>query len=147
MKWKAFFIIFKALSMKQIRKNFFGRWESEFFNIRYTNYIFILFELAELLSKFRYYFNTCHPNISFSFEQEKKGKSSFLDIKVSQEKEKTVTTVYTKPTLVVCTPILKVSCQQYRNLVWFTLWLLVVSIFVLSGHIYKKNLVFWKKAF
>ena len=36
--------------------------------------------------------------ISFTFEQEKNGKLSFLDIEVSREKGKFVTTVYRKPT-------------------------------------------------
>ena len=36
--------------------------------------------------------------MSFSFEQEKNGKLSFLDIEVSQEKGKFVMTVYRKPT-------------------------------------------------
>ena len=40
----------------------------------YVDDIFVLFESAEHLSKFRNYFNTCHPNMSFSFEQEKKWK-------------------------------------------------------------------------
>ena len=45
------------------------------------------------ISKSRDYFNTCHPNMSFSFEQEKNGKLSFLDVEVSREKGKFVTTV------------------------------------------------------
>ena len=65
---------------------------------RYVDDIFVLFESAEHLSKFRNYFNTCHPNMSFSFEQEKNGKLSFLDIEVSREKENFETTVYRKPT-------------------------------------------------
>ena len=65
---------------------------------RYVDDIFVLFESAEHLSKFHDYFNTCHPNMSFSFEQEKNGKLSFLDVEVSQEKGKFVTTVYRKPT-------------------------------------------------
>ena len=36
-------------------------------------------------------FNTCHPNISFSSEQEKNRKLSFLDVEVSREKGKFVT--------------------------------------------------------
>ena len=36
-------------------------------------------------------------NMSFSFEQKKNGKLSLLDIKVSREKGKFVTTVYRKP--------------------------------------------------
>ena len=45
------------------------------------------------------------------------------------------------------TPILKVSCQQYSNLVWFILWLIVVSKFVLIGWSFTKNLVFWNNFF
>ena len=110
---------------------------------RYVDDIFVLFESAEHLSKFRNYFNTCHPNMSFSFEQEKNGKLSFLDIEVSWEKGKFVTTVYRKPTfLVVCTPILKVFYLQYTNLVWFILLFIVVSKFVLTGPKFMKNLFF-----
>ena len=65
---------------------------------RYVDDIFVLFESAEHLSKYRDYFNTRHPNMSFSFEQEKNGKLSFLDVEVSREKGKFVTTVYRKPT-------------------------------------------------
>ena len=86
---------------------------------RYVDDIFALFESPEHLSKFCNYFNTCHPNMSFSFEQEKNGKLSFLDIEVSRERVKFVSTVIGRLLLVVCTPILKVSCLQYTNLVWF----------------------------
>ena len=65
---------------------------------RYVDDIFVLFESVEHLSKFRDYFNTCHPNMSFYFEQEKNGKLSFLNIEMSWEKRKFVTTVYRKPT-------------------------------------------------
>ena len=60
---------------------------------RYVDDIFVLFESAEHLSKFRDYFNTCHLSTSSSFEQEKNGKLSFLDVEVSREKGKFVTTV------------------------------------------------------
>ena len=53
---------------------------------RYVDDIFVLFESAEHLSKFRDYFNTRHPNMSFSFEQEKNGKLSFFNVEVSREK-------------------------------------------------------------
>ena len=65
---------------------------------RYVDDICILCKSAERLSKFHDYYNTCHPNMSFSFEQEKNGKLSFLDIEVSRDKVKFVTTVYRKPT-------------------------------------------------
>ena len=35
---------------------------------RYVDNIFVLFESTEHLSKFRNYLNTCHSNMSFSFE-------------------------------------------------------------------------------
>ena len=47
---------------------------------RYVDDIFVLFESAEHLSKFHAYLNTCHPNMSFSFEQEINDKLSFLDV-------------------------------------------------------------------
>ena len=60
--------------------------------------IFVLFESAEHLSKFHAYLNTCHPNMSFSFEQEINDKLPFLDVEVSRQQGKFVTTVYRKPT-------------------------------------------------
>ena len=65
---------------------------------RYVDDIFILFESAENLSKFQTYLNTCHPNMSFSFEEETNGKLAFLDVEVSQQQGQFVTTVYRKPT-------------------------------------------------
>ena len=50
---------------------------------RYVDDIFVLFESAEHLSKFHAYLNTCHPNMSFSFEQETNGKLAFLNVEVS----------------------------------------------------------------
>ena len=47
---------------------------------RYVDDIFVLFESAEHLSKFHAYLNTCHPNMSFSFEQEINDKLSFRGI-------------------------------------------------------------------
>ena len=55
------------------------------FYIRYFQDIFVLFESAEHLSKFYAYFNTRHPNMSFSFEQEVNGKLLFRDVEVSQQ--------------------------------------------------------------
>ena len=66
---------------------------------RYVDHIFVLFKSTDLLEKFRNYFNTCHPNISFSSEKEKNGKMSFLDVEISRETGKFVTTVYLKPNL------------------------------------------------
>ena len=119
----------------------------EFKPVCYRRYvdIFILIESAEHLSKFRDYFNTCNPDMSFSFEQEKNGKFSFLDVEVSRGKVKFVATVYRSLLLVVNASFLNNYCQQYTHFVWFMLLLIVVSKFVLIGQSFMKNLVFWKK--
>ena len=67
---------------------------------RYVNDIFVLFRSHDHLIKFRDYLNKCHPNIKFSFVEEKNGKLSFLDVEVSKKKEgkKFATTIYHKST-------------------------------------------------
>ena len=44
------------------------------------------------------YLNTYHSNMSFSFEQEINDKLSFLDVELSRQQGKFVTTVYRKST-------------------------------------------------
>ena len=73
------------------------------FSRRYDDDIFVLFKLAEHLSKFCDHFKTCHPNMSFSFEQEKNGKLLFLDI-ISWEKGNLEQLFIGSLLLVACTP-------------------------------------------
>ena len=65
---------------------------------RYINDIFVLFKSRDYHIKFRDYLNKCHPNIKFSFGEEKNGKLPFLDVEVSREGNKFTTTVYWKHT-------------------------------------------------
>ena len=65
---------------------------------RYVDDIFLLLKSCSHLIKFRDNLNKCHPNMKFSFEEEKKEKLSFLDVEVSQERNKFAATVYPKPT-------------------------------------------------
>ena len=65
---------------------------------RYLDDIFVLFKSCDHLIKFRDYLNKCHPNMKFSFDEEKNGKLSFLDEEVSREGNKFATTVCRKPT-------------------------------------------------
>ena len=65
---------------------------------RYVDDIFVLFRSRDHLVKFRDYLNKYHPNLEFSFEKEKNGKLPFLDVEVSREGNKFVTTVHRKPT-------------------------------------------------
>ena len=64
-----FLLIYENKWLEQCSKEF-----KPVFDRRDLDDIFILFELDKHLSKFRNYFNTCHPNMSFSFEQEKRWK-------------------------------------------------------------------------
>ena len=45
--------------------------------------VFILFKSTDHLKKMCNYFNTCQPNMSFSYEEEKNGKILFLDVEIS----------------------------------------------------------------
>ena len=45
---------------------------------RYVDDIFVLFRSQDHLVKFRDYFNKCHPNMNFTFEQEKNEKIVFF---------------------------------------------------------------------
>ena len=77
-----------SLSFYEMKQ--FEQFPNEFKPVFYRGYIddiFVLFESAEHLSKFHAYLNTCHPNMSFSFEQEINGKLSFLDVEVSQKQQ------------------------------------------------------------
>ena len=81
---KVFLSFYEVKWLEQCLKKF----KPVFYRIFFVVDIFVLFELAEHLLKFCDYFNTCHPNMSFSFLQEKDGKLSFLDIEESLEKRK-----------------------------------------------------------
>ena len=65
---------------------------------RYVDDIFLLFKTEEHVRPFFEYLNSRHRNITFTFEKECEGKISFLDVSVSREKGKFVTSVYRKPT-------------------------------------------------
>ena len=49
----------------------------------------VLFESIDI-SKFGAYLDTCHPEISFSFEQEKDGKLPFIDVEAFLQQGKFV---------------------------------------------------------
>ena len=65
---------------------------------RYVDDIFVLFNSAEHLKRFHSYLNSRHLNISFTIENEKDNRMSFLDVNIIREKDKFTTSVYRKPT-------------------------------------------------
>ena len=61
---------------------------------RYVDYIFVLFKSTDHLERFRNYFNTCHPRICpFHLRKKKNDKLSFLEVNITRENGKFVTTV------------------------------------------------------
>ena len=56
--------------------------ESVFYR-RYVDDIFVLLKSSDHLEKICNYFNTCDQNMSYSFEEEKNGKMSLLDVEIS----------------------------------------------------------------
>ena len=65
---------------------------------RFVDDTFLLFRSKDHVEKFRNYLNKQHKNIKFTSEIEENGSLSFLDVKISRENNKFVTSVYRKPT-------------------------------------------------
>ena len=59
---------------------------------------FLLFRTKDHVEKFKNYLNKQHKNIKFTLEIEENGSLSFLDITITRENNKFVTSVYRKPT-------------------------------------------------
>lgn len=64
----------------------------------HSTVIFLLFETADQVERFKTYMNTCHKNMKFTSETEVDDILPFLDIKVIRTASSFVTSVYRKPT-------------------------------------------------
>ena len=65
---------------------------------RYVDDIFLLFDSHDHVKKFLKYMNSRHRNINFTYEEEQNNTLAFLDIKITREGGKFVTSVYRKKT-------------------------------------------------
>ena len=65
---------------------------------RLVDDIFVLFNSPEDLKRSHSYLNSCHPNISFTKENEEDNVMSFLDVNIIQKKGRFTTSVYRKLT-------------------------------------------------
>ena len=65
---------------------------------RYVDDIFVLFKSEHDIDLFKDYLNTCHSNISFTYEKESQGFMPFLDYKIFRENGKFATSVFRKST-------------------------------------------------
>ena len=73
---------------------------------RYVDDIFVLFKSKEHLKFFVNYMNSKHRNIKFSFETEDSNKFSCLDVKITRQNKRFVTSIFRKATFSgVFTPI------------------------------------------
>ena len=62
----------------------------------YVDNIFVLFKFKEYLKLFVKYMNSKHRNIKFTFETEDSNNFSFLDIKITGENKRFVTSIFCK---------------------------------------------------
>ena len=72
---------------------------SEFKPVIYRRYVddtFLLFRSKHQIEKFRNYLNRQHKNIKFTSETENENSISFLDIKITRDNSKFMTSVYLK---------------------------------------------------
>ena len=63
---------------------------------RYVDDIFVLFKSKEHLKLFVNYMNSKHRNIKFTFETEDSNNFSFLDVKITRQKKRFVTSIFRK---------------------------------------------------
>ena len=91
----------------------------------YVDDIFVFFKRPEHVKPFVDYINSKHKNINFSFETEKVGQMSFLEVNVFHENGNFVTNVHRKKHFLEFTLTFLVSYHQNRNLDWFILYYIV----------------------
>ena len=60
--------------------------------------IFVLFKSKEHLKFFVNYMNSKHRNIKFTFETEDSNNFSFLDVKITRQNKRFVTSIFRKAT-------------------------------------------------
>ena len=65
---------------------------------RYVDDTFLMFSSQDHVKKFLMYMNSRHVNIHFTFETEVQDRLAFLDVLVSREASRLVTSLYRKPT-------------------------------------------------
>ena len=82
-------------------KNWLLNCPSEFKPVIYRRYVddaFLLVCSKHQIEKFRNYLNRQHKNIKFTSETENENSISFLDIKITSDNNKFMTSVYRQPT-------------------------------------------------
>ena len=84
---------------------------------RFVDDTFLLFQTKDHVEKFKNSLNKQHKNIKFTSEIQENGSLSFLDITLTRENNKFVTSVYRKPSLhlVAFSLIFKVLYQKCTN--------------------------------
>ena len=65
---------------------------------RYVDDVIVLFRSKDHVKKFLGYINTRHPNIEFTYEEEKNNSLSFLDVTITRTHNSFITSIYRKKT-------------------------------------------------
>ena len=91
---------------------------SEFKPIVYRRHVddtFLLLSSKNHIKTFRNYLNRRHKNIKFTSETENGNPLSFLDIRITRDNNKFMTSLYHKRPLAEFLPTLEVSSQSHIN--------------------------------
>ena len=97
---------------------------------RYVDDIFVLFNSPESLKSFHICLNSCHLNISFTTENEKHNKMSFLDVNIIRGQSKFTTSVYCKTTFSEIYTYFNSSYHPVTKLAFYLHYYIYVSTFV-----------------
>ena len=126
---------------------------SEFKPVIYRRYVddtFLLFRSKHHIEKFRNYLNRKHKNIKSTSETENENSISFLDIKITRDKNKFMTSVYRKPTFSgVFTNFGSFIRKSYKYNLLFTLLHRAFKLCSNFEHFHQdddklKSIFFWK---
>ena len=100
---------------------------------RYVDDIFVLFNSAKHLKRFHSYLNCRYLITSFTKDNEKDNRMSFLDVNIIREKNKFATSVYPKPTFSGMYILLTVSYHLVTQLACYIHYYIDVSGFAQTG--------------
>ena len=100
---------------------------------RYVDDIFVLFNSAEHLKRFHSYLNSRQLNISFTAENEKDNRMSFLDVNIIRQKTSLPLLSTGNQLLAEFIPVLKVSYHPVTKLACYIQYYIDVSGFAQIG--------------
>ena len=119
---------------------------------RYVDDVFLLFKSRDHIANFKNFLNNKHKNINFTVEEEKDNKLSFLDILISRDQNKFITSIYRKSTFSgVYTNFKSFIPTEYKHGLIFSLLFRVFTISmnynIMLDEIEQLKIIWLKNAF